>query len=294
MELIARDIGDLRVEVAPSLGGRIHRISYRGVDLLRTPRSIAESRTDPWYWSGFFMAPWCNRIPNGRFAFNSGAYCVPPNFDDGSAIHGQVHRRAWLILEDTNDRPLRWGVSVDDEFPWPYTVEASMWLTTSSLRIRLLLTNTSTTPMPAGLGWHPWFNAQDRLLMRIPARMQFPLSASHGGESAPIPTSGPAVLDSADNAVWGRHELYADIAGEPISLIWPNEGILCRMHVDQSAHVLVYAHEQTRSIAVESQSHALNGFERLAECLPGAIHVLPSGGTLTSTISLTLTHQKED
>lgn len=294
MNLLRRSVGNLAVDVLPSFGGRIYAISYRGFNLLRTPQSLSDSVLDPWFGSSFFMAPWCNRIPAGRFTFAGKDYLVPTNFNDGSAIHGQVHSRAWRVIDNVADRPLRWGVQVDNEFPWSYSVEASLDVSSSVVRIILSLTNLSHSSMPAGVGWHPWFAADSQLVVRTPACMRLLLD---DGEESPVetlPSSHATIFDSAKGPTWGRHELYACDGPDPITLTWTEKGFRCSMKTDQANYVLIYAHEETRSIAVEPQTHALDGFYRLENGLPGAMHVLPPGCLITTTITLAVDEIQDD
>ena len=53
---------EVEVEILPGLGGRLHRLRAFGRDLLRTPEDLAAYRREPFFWGGFVMAPWCNRI----------------------------------------------------------------------------------------------------------------------------------------------------------------------------------------------------------------------------------------
>ena len=81
---------DLEVVVLPALGGRLHRLRYRGHDLLRTPPNIDEHRRDPFFYGAYVMAPWCNRLAPGQLEVAGRTVDLPINFSDGSAIHGQV------------------------------------------------------------------------------------------------------------------------------------------------------------------------------------------------------------
>src|SRR5690606_5536689 len=79
---------DLVVHLIPELGCRVHRIQFRGVDLLRTPPMVSDSYREPFLWSGFLMAPWANRMPEATFEWGGERHRLQANFSDGSAIHG--------------------------------------------------------------------------------------------------------------------------------------------------------------------------------------------------------------
>ncbi len=45
-----------------------------------------------------------------------------------------------------------------DSWPWHYNATQSLTLRGDSLEVALSLENRDSTPMPAGLGWHPYFH----------------------------------------------------------------------------------------------------------------------------------------
>src|SRR5438132_7621799 len=144
----------LEVVVLPDVGARLHRLRAFGHDLLRTPDQRAVHKADPFFWGAYVMAPWCNRIEAaGKVRFGSRYVDLPPNFPDGSAIHGQVYARPWRVGEEGR-LTIRAG---GDAWPWRYQVDQQLAVSGAELRIELALTNIDDEPMPAGVGLHPWF-----------------------------------------------------------------------------------------------------------------------------------------
>src|SRR4051812_25354577 len=154
VELVRIAAGDVDLEIVPAIGARLHRLRYRGHDLLRTPPELERHLADPYFWGSYPMAPWCNRIAAGRTGGVAGRDLdLPASFPDGTAIHGQVSRVPWTRADDRTFRIRAGG----DGWPWPYVVEQRFDLTGDAIVLGLRLTNLADDPMPAGLGIHPWF-----------------------------------------------------------------------------------------------------------------------------------------
>src|SRR3954463_8009098 len=86
---------EVEVVVLPELGARLHRLRFRGVDLLRTPDDVAQHQREPFFYGAYVMAPWCNRLAPGPLDVAARTVDLPTNFSDGSAIHGQVYLAPW-------------------------------------------------------------------------------------------------------------------------------------------------------------------------------------------------------
>src|SRR5215211_8030339 len=82
------------------VGARLHRLRAFGVDLMRTPHDLAEHHgADSWFWGGYAMAPWCNRLPAGASRLAGHDLRLAANFRDGTAIHGEVATVPWRVTD---------------------------------------------------------------------------------------------------------------------------------------------------------------------------------------------------
>jgi aldose 1-epimerase len=113
--------------------------------------------------AAFPLVPYSNRIREGRFTFRGHAVALPLNRPpERHAIHGHGWQSAW--------RPLHVGAAEARleyrhpaaAWPWAYRATQHFTLTPTSLTVRLTLANESPEPMPAGLGWHPYFPRPER------------------------------------------------------------------------------------------------------------------------------------
>lgn len=152
--------GKLEVALAPDAGGRIARIRYDGVEWLVDEQQAGAATIA---WGCYPMVPWAGRIRHGRFNFNGRAYALPTNFGE-HAIHGVGFALPWQVDSlETDTATLSLRLPEDDYWPFGGTATELIRLTPNSLELRLAV-QAGTQPMPAVLGWHPWFRKPDELL----------------------------------------------------------------------------------------------------------------------------------
>ena len=133
------------VEVAVDLGagGRIASFVVDGRELLKT------SRDGPRDWGSYPMAPYAGRIRDAEFTFGGSVVRLPATMPP-HAIHGTVLDRPWQVVDATT-------IAIDLGPDWPFagTVVQHFELTADSLTCHMELH--ADEPMPASIGWHPWF-----------------------------------------------------------------------------------------------------------------------------------------
>jgi aldose 1-epimerase len=293
MTEIARLEGDgLEVELLPELGARLHRVRAFGHDLLRTPPTPDLHASDPFFWGGYVMAPWCNRIDATPTAIGGRRLTVATNFPDGSAIHGLVYARPWQRTGSGSFRVAGDG----DGWPWAYevTLEAAVGGTTgaaeaadtAALHLRLAVTNRSDEPMPAGIGLHPWFVKPVRV--GIAADEVFPRNVA--SPARPVPVSGPYDLRAPGELGPDLDATWSGLHDPPVRLAWPAAGIGAEMAVRASTRYICAAGTAAISaVAVEPQTHAPQGIRRLLQREPGGLAWLDPGASLALEIELSFT-----
>jgi aldose 1-epimerase len=147
--------GDLAVTLAPAVGGSIASFAYRDRPVMRpAPPTL----THPLDGACFPLVPYCNRIRNGSFSFRGRTVELAPNMaGDASPLHGQGWLSAWTVAKaDETTAELRFAHRAG-EWPWSYQAVQLFRLEPSGLSIRLGCRNLSDSPMPCGLGQHPYF-----------------------------------------------------------------------------------------------------------------------------------------
>jgi aldose 1-epimerase len=279
--LLAIENDSIRVELLPRVGGRLHRLRVFGLDLLRTPDDPAEHGRDPFRWGAYVMAPWCNRMPAVPTEVDGQTVRVPSNFPDGTAIHGQVYDARWEVESDGSLSVTGGG----EGWPWPYQCSLRISVSDSVLTIDQSLTNLADSPMPSGLGLHPWFRRPIGLRINADAVLPSNIDPEASVETA----SGPwdlramrAVPDDLD-ATWLA-------PGEPaVELAWPEIGVSAVMRVTSSAGVCIAVASPSSldAVAIEPQTHAPQGLRRFLRGEPGGLHAIEPGGALRLTSELT-------
>ncbi|MET3666894.1 aldose 1-epimerase [Caulobacter sp. 1776] len=153
--MTAIEKGPARLVLAPEVGGAIAAFTAAGRDVLRP---MAEGASDALLTASFPLVPFCNRIPNGRFVFEGREVALPPNLaGHPHALHGQGWRAAWTVEKAGAGEALLSYDHAPDAWPWAYRAEQRFVLSETSCRVALTVINTGDAPMPAGLGFHPYF-----------------------------------------------------------------------------------------------------------------------------------------
>lgn len=148
--------GDNVLDLNPDLGGSIARFTHKDADVMRpTP----DDASDVLQAACFPLVPFCNRIRDGRFVVEGHKVQLSPNLGDSPhTLHGQGWRNGWQVAEASASRAVLSYHHAADEWPWDYEATQVFELRDKGLRLTLSVTNRSRGHMPAGLGFHPYFN----------------------------------------------------------------------------------------------------------------------------------------
>lgn len=272
------------VTVLPGLGARLHRLTAFGVDLLRTPDDPGEHARDPFFWGGYHMAPWCNRLDTAPVIVRNRSVRLRPNFTDGTAIHGQVYAVPWRTVDEGVDEGTFTVSGGGHGWPWTYDVTLHLAVAAATVTLTYTLTNTSDAPMPAGIGFHPWF--REPLTVRIPAARAFPVNASTAPQ--PEPVTGDLDLRDGRPLPAGVDATWVGLSTSCVTLTWPMHGISMTMRTEAAEAVVVAANpSDLHGSAVELQTHAPAGLRRLVHGQPYGLRQLDPGASLRLHLALT-------
>jgi aldose 1-epimerase len=212
---------------------------------------------------------------------------VPSNFRDGSAIHGQVYSAPWEVIAPGELRTTGGG----NGWPWRYEVLSSYAVVGRSVRVEQTVVNRDDTPMPAGLGLHPWFRRP--IDVSIEAGLVYDTNTD--SPAAPQSVAGrfdaraPRTLPDGVDATWAR------LGRVPVKLTWPTLGVRATMRMSSSTTFVVAATPaELDAVAVEPQTHAPQGLRRLINGEPGPLASLGPGASLSLTTELTFERLQEE
>jgi aldose 1-epimerase len=156
-----------RLEVWPALGFNAYRWQANGFDLLyRSPQFFTENRPTRSGWPILFPFP--NRIRDGQFTWDGKQYQLPIGDPaKKNAIHGFALHHPWRIIDEGAGDGSAW---ITGEFQaskgapetlalWPsdYRLRVTYRLFENVLRVEAEADNPGATPLPFGLGYHPYF-----------------------------------------------------------------------------------------------------------------------------------------
>ena len=151
--------GALVVDIAPSAGGRIAQITFDGVPWLVGHDSQNQAMIA---WGSYPMLPWAGRIRHGQFPFLGHRYRLPLNLGD-HAIHGVGFGMPWQV-DEYAPSCVRLSLQLPEDERWPFGGTAHQRIEIDEGQLRMTLTVTAGEhPMPAAIGWHPWFRKPERL-----------------------------------------------------------------------------------------------------------------------------------
>jgi len=121
------------------------------------------------------LAPWPNRVRDGRYSFGGTAYQLPLT-EPGrhNAIHGLVNWVRWRPVTVTRAAvTLEHHLVPQPWYPWPLTVRTTWRVGADGLTASHEATNTGATPAPFGLAAHPYLLVPgvpvDALTLYLPA-----------------------------------------------------------------------------------------------------------------------------
>lgn len=152
-DVLILSAGHARAQVDPSDGGRLTSLQVEGAELLGGDQAPAGAPAG-WFSGCFPMAPFAGKLNRGQFTFDGRTYKLPTN-SGLHAQHGTVFDRRWNVDVAETTR-LSMSVALDEPWPFSGVVEQSIVLESHALSLSLTV-RSHETPMPAALGFHPWF-----------------------------------------------------------------------------------------------------------------------------------------
>ncbi|MEZ5008968.1 MAG: hypothetical protein R2753_12525 [Chitinophagales bacterium] len=173
--IISNASKNIRVGVLPDYGGALNRfevlIDGHYLNLIDGYSSIEE--TNRHRFKGVCLAPFPNRIKDGKFESNGVSYQLDCNDKFDHAMHGFVYNKemSYLLYETS--------IELDDDYdgqisgyPFPFQLQIIYRLKDKGFEQEIQLTNKSNQSIPIGLGWHPYFSdlgiGVDHLKMKMP------------------------------------------------------------------------------------------------------------------------------
>jgi aldose 1-epimerase len=285
MDLITLRAGDAAVELAPEAGGSVTRYWIeRGAvtwEWLRPTPAGALRAGHPYLAAAFPLVPYSNRIRAGRFTFRGRSVVEPLNRPpERHAIHGHGWQARWQPTEVTAATARLEYRHPAGAWPWAYHATQRFTLTPSGLTVELSLSNQSAAPMPAGLGWHPYFPRTPRVTITADVRAMWLTDEEKMPTERVAPPAAPFGR-GRDNCFvgWSRR----------VTIDWPELGARLVMRATPPLdYLVVFTPARRPFFCVEPVSHVTDAFN-LAEAgrSDSGTLVLEPGETLRTAVVLT-------
>jgi aldose 1-epimerase len=161
-----------------------------------------------------FLGPWANRLDRDAYWVNGKQYHLNPDLENihrdanGKPIHGLLrYSPLWRVTEVRSDDHAAWVTSQLEfrkypelmaQFPFAHTIEMTYRLSNGVLQVETVLLNQSNEPMPAAIGFHPYFQVHDTprdgCSVHMAAREKFTLSDQLIPTGARSPVSFPDLM----------------------------------------------------------------------------------------------------
>ena len=285
------------------VGAKVRRYAVGGRDVF-TP--FAADAVAP-AGHGAVLAPWPNRLRDGRYTFDGQGYQVPISEPPlGTALHGLVMWQRWQVLEPTDDAhaagqavTLQLRLAPGGGYPFDLLMTVTYRLTPDGLHITATGTNLGSAAAPYGIGFHPWLSPGGAPLDECTVRLDAGTRVTV--DERLLPTgSEPAAGDydlRVERSLRGidLDDAYVDVLRDEDGLSWIRltgpDGRTAAVWMDESMdtwqvctgnHINPVGIRRT-GLAAEPMSciaDAFNTGERLVRLEPGASHVVTWGAVL--------------
>lgn len=251
--------GPYMMTLDPDCGGSVRSLQWQGQAIFREQRrpGVLES-------ASFAMVPFCNRIVGSRFNFRGRSVRLDPNHPaqpGEPVLHGFGWTGAWSV-DSVEAAAARLVLDfAQGDWPWRFRAVQDFVLSPHGVEMRLAIENLAEEPMPAGLGFHPFFPRHGDTIFHGLHAGERQVEGSFFSRERPVDwwqgkPVGERIVDTT----------YTGRVGE-LTIAWPAEGLgLSIRPCGDLPHTHVYVPPGASFFCVEPVSH-----------LPDAVNAAPSG-----------------
>jgi aldose 1-epimerase len=272
-------------------GAAVRELTHEGRDLI-VPFAAGEPMPD---YRGAIVAPWPNRIPDGRYIFRGVELRVPINEPSrASALHGLVSHVPWTVLYHEPSRlGLRRVLRPSKGYPFGLLLDVSYVVDEAGFHTTVTATNTGEVAAPYGTCPHPYLVAGPSPLetwsleldagtfLEVTPDRLIPVQRS-SVDGTPFDFRSPQLLGKTAidhaftdlGAIPGGDEVrlrLRDPGGTGVAMIWGEACPWVQLHT--ADHPIPERHRI--GLAVEPMTcppNAFNSGEDLVNLLPGTTH----------------------
>jgi len=259
----------LRAELAPGIGASLTRLQFRlggeWIDILRPAAAQALRLGNVREMACFPMAPYASLIHDGTFVWDRRTYHVKANMPDRPhALHGDAWQHAWEVHDVDADRVVLRYRQEGDRFPFSYEAVLMASVRADEISLTLSLVNRGSDPMPAGMGFHPFFRRQPDLTLQFEAIAKWKrdrhgrmLERAHCSEEDSFSTPRNLTHRVCNDVYDGWHRSAV--------LHWASTGVRATLTAEGALdRLLLFSPADRDVVCVEPISNLPDGFNLLA------------------------------
>lgn len=269
LQLASAD-GLWRAEVSP-VGASLVSLWFDGIEIVTSPYHKAHYAV-----AGVIMAPWPNRLEDGRWSMGDREFTAAINDGEGhNANHGLVLARKFDVVEQSESRlQLQTDLFNAAAYPFEVSLKISYELTSEGMQIEIEARNLDASAVPIAFGMHPYFVCDENSQIEIGAdtwisktERNLPLLAT-AIEESPVAQRGFNLVQDLDIDDCFT-DLDSESEGHVTRLSRPNYDMTVELWQSNGlSHLMIYKFteddEQERVLlAIEPQSAPANAFRNL-------------------------------
>ena len=147
------------IALDPDNGSCFRLCRYDDMDVFAARLADVTSSFLPVISAHFPLVPFSNRIRKGQCGFEGRQIELNPNAPgEKHPLHGMGWISAWEVT-DQSDNSIGLAMTHEaGEWPWRFEAKQKISVRGKKLKLCLSVTNADASAMPAGLGFHPFFN----------------------------------------------------------------------------------------------------------------------------------------
>ncbi len=246
--------------VAPQAGGRLLSLESRRADGTAqqwlAPLAQQQWPAAQWPKGGCYpLVPFSNRVRAGRFSEQGIEHQLDTLEPQAHALHGYGQYRPWQV-EQHGEAALtlvyRHGAG-EGGWPWAFCATQTFTLSGAGLTMTMALCNLSAQPMPAGMGFHPYFSAAQ---VELDAAWQWP----HDADEIALRREPATVRPQLYSRTAAGYTDYLSGWDGAAHLQWPGGAQLSLAADAVFGHVVVHCAPGRDYLCVEPVSHVSDAF----------------------------------
>ena len=154
--------------ILPEVGAALHAFSPGGnklINVIDNYNGLAQAKNEMGLsYKSAKLSPFVCRIPEGKYSFDGKEWEFDNKFMDGSAIHGLIYDKNFVVTHEAADEnnasvSMQYDYKMDDPaYPYHYKCQVEYALYAGNiLKLRTTISNESAKAIPIADGWHPYF-----------------------------------------------------------------------------------------------------------------------------------------